>query len=308
MVIPSAKLEILPPVHWAAFKNSLAVAKLLIEAKADVNAKADNGMTPLLIASLYNFLDMARLLIDAKADVNAKSNMGNTPLQIAIKRNFLDLANLLRQASNKRNIVLPAPPPNPPPQKNGTTRVPGLPGDTKAETYHSFWQEYAGMRLERGTVVSYSWPSPEKALIVILEVRKGRQFAGQLNTTEVPARASGDVVMYGKVTAVLNLLIARKSGVVWTQYTQERTPRIILCRLFVSGFNNFEPQRWTHRLPVKKELNPCGLPRWWPEGDFPPGEGETYYHMGLFQPDASRDHFDETDPQDGLPFDTWLGY
>jgi hypothetical protein len=55
----------------------------LIEAGADVNAKDDEGLTPLMIAAHYSTPEMVTLLIDAGADVNAKDDDGQTPLMYA---------------------------------------------------------------------------------------------------------------------------------------------------------------------------------------------------------------------------------
>lgn len=60
---------------WAARNGSMGVAKALIEARADVNARdcAINGWTPLMHAIHKNNNEMARLLMDRGADVNAKA-------------------------------------------------------------------------------------------------------------------------------------------------------------------------------------------------------------------------------------------
>lgn len=60
---------------WAARNGSTGVAKALIEARADVNARdcAQNGWTPLMHAIHKNNNEMARLLINSGADVNAKA-------------------------------------------------------------------------------------------------------------------------------------------------------------------------------------------------------------------------------------------
>ncbi len=57
--------------------SDAVVAKLLIDAGVDVNAKDGCGMTPLFRCSNAA---VAKLLIDAGADVNAKNRVGETPL------------------------------------------------------------------------------------------------------------------------------------------------------------------------------------------------------------------------------------
>lgn len=60
---------------WAARNGSTEVAKALMEARADMNARdcAANGWTPLIHAIHKNNNEMARLLIDGGADLNAKA-------------------------------------------------------------------------------------------------------------------------------------------------------------------------------------------------------------------------------------------
>jgi ankyrin repeat protein len=60
---------------WAARNGSTEVAKALIEARADMNARdcAVNGWTPLIHAIHKNNNEMARLLIESGADVNARA-------------------------------------------------------------------------------------------------------------------------------------------------------------------------------------------------------------------------------------------
>ena len=62
------------------------VAKALIEAGVDVNAKDRWGRTALHCAAVYNHLQIGRMLIDAGADVRAKDEDKETPLDCA-KRN-----------------------------------------------------------------------------------------------------------------------------------------------------------------------------------------------------------------------------
>ena len=68
------------PLHHAADNNSLGVARLLTEEDAEVDAKNNDGWTPLHIAAMEDFLDVARLLIERRADIEAEDEDGRTPL------------------------------------------------------------------------------------------------------------------------------------------------------------------------------------------------------------------------------------
>ena len=80
------------PLHTAALRNSLDVARELINLGADIEAKEDEGGTPLHMAAANNSLDVARLLIDLGADIEARIELGATPLHLAALRNSLDVA------------------------------------------------------------------------------------------------------------------------------------------------------------------------------------------------------------------------
>jgi len=64
-------------------------AKLLIEAGADVNAKSDEGTTPLMASVDGNFtvLVLLEMLLAKGADVMAKNSKGKTALEI-LKANW----------------------------------------------------------------------------------------------------------------------------------------------------------------------------------------------------------------------------
>jgi ankyrin repeat protein len=54
--------------------RNAAMARLLLERGANVNAKDDEGNTALMFAAANNNVEMLRLLIDAGADLNVKEN------------------------------------------------------------------------------------------------------------------------------------------------------------------------------------------------------------------------------------------
>ena len=68
---------------WAVAERHTTVARTLIDAGADVDARSAGGFTPLLFAARSGALEAARLLVAAGADVNAVTPQGQTPLFVA---------------------------------------------------------------------------------------------------------------------------------------------------------------------------------------------------------------------------------
>ena len=94
------------PLHYAAWKGHKEIAELLVESGADVNAKRGrSGRTPLHWA---NNKEIAELLIDAGADVNAEDGDGDTSLDWAIMRNHTEIADLLHKHGGKTGEELKA--------------------------------------------------------------------------------------------------------------------------------------------------------------------------------------------------------
>jgi ankyrin repeat protein len=78
-----------------ALGNSVEVARLLIEAGADVNATAAGGYTPLHIAASNGKREMVVLLLESGADPTAHCDQDKTPADYARERGHAEVAALL---------------------------------------------------------------------------------------------------------------------------------------------------------------------------------------------------------------------
>ena len=83
------------PIHSAVAANNSDIAKILLEAGADVNVKQISGITPLHSAAQHGNIELIILLLEAGADVNAKTEDGRTPAEMASTAGFNELAKIL---------------------------------------------------------------------------------------------------------------------------------------------------------------------------------------------------------------------
>ena len=79
------------PLHGAAVFGKNEIVELLIAEGADINAKNRGGVTPLYDAAFKGRKEIAELLIAEGADVNAKDVDGETPFDWYIHTEFADL-------------------------------------------------------------------------------------------------------------------------------------------------------------------------------------------------------------------------
>jgi ankyrin repeat protein len=77
------------PLHWAVMNGNVEIAQLLLQNGADVNARSNNGSSPLHVAIKESNLhvDIVKLLLENGADVHARKN-GETPLCLAALINY----------------------------------------------------------------------------------------------------------------------------------------------------------------------------------------------------------------------------
>ena len=83
-------------LHMVCLQGVVDDVKTLIDAGADVNARADFGIVPLHRAvgasDQRAALTIVRMLLAAGADPNVTNEFGNTPLTKATERSWLDIA------------------------------------------------------------------------------------------------------------------------------------------------------------------------------------------------------------------------
>jgi len=72
------------PLYAATEERHTEIVKLLLDEKADMNARAGNdGDTLLYNAAVGGQVEIVKLLLENKADVNKQNTDGDTPLKCA---------------------------------------------------------------------------------------------------------------------------------------------------------------------------------------------------------------------------------
>ncbi len=101
------------PLIIAAVHGDVDVAKALMAKGADINAKgAKDGATPLMVAVYTGDLELAKALLDKKADLNSVNQDGDTALSIAVRNGEVEIVELLLSKGADINAKNP---------KDGTT-------------------------------------------------------------------------------------------------------------------------------------------------------------------------------------------
>lgn len=78
------------PLIYAARQNDLDSAKILLDAKANVNLTSADGSSPLLVAIINEHYALAKFLLDQGADPNLTDDKGRGPLYAAIDMRNLE--------------------------------------------------------------------------------------------------------------------------------------------------------------------------------------------------------------------------
>jgi ankyrin repeat protein len=95
-------------LHIMCSKGDIWYVKRHLDKGSDVNAKDENGVTPLHYAAEGGYNEIVELLIDKGANVNAKDFENKTPLDEAINYKHTEVANLLRKHGGKTGEELKA--------------------------------------------------------------------------------------------------------------------------------------------------------------------------------------------------------
>ncbi len=83
------------PLHSAAAGNYTDIARMLVEAGAQVNVKQQAGVTPLHSAAQNGNLALLILLLEKGADVNARMEGGKLPADLASAKGYQEIAEIL---------------------------------------------------------------------------------------------------------------------------------------------------------------------------------------------------------------------
>ena len=137
-IVSARNNKLLTALHWAVTMGHVAVADLLIERGADVEAKATDGHTPLHMAAREGDAEMVQRLLEAHANPNSVNNAGQTPADLALAfaeeepqvAQALLAAGARRQASLLTSRPKPAPTPQPAHASDGPASSDGGPSSS----------------------------------------------------------------------------------------------------------------------------------------------------------------------------------
>ena len=83
------------PLQYAVQRKNPAMARLLLQYKANPNAAGRNGLTPIHTAVVMRNLEMLKLLLAHGGNINAPDRSGRTPLHDVVERGSADWVGIL---------------------------------------------------------------------------------------------------------------------------------------------------------------------------------------------------------------------
>lgn len=92
------------PIQKAANRGHYEICKMLIEKGADINEKTITGKNALHIAIQQGHTKIVKLLVESGADLTEKTPRGLTPLQLSELEGFLDISEYLSKAEKNSGL------------------------------------------------------------------------------------------------------------------------------------------------------------------------------------------------------------
>ena len=86
------------PLHYAAVVGDVDIVKLLLDKSAYIDAESPNKTTPLMMAARGGQSEVAKVLIEAGADVSLKNDQGLSAVDFALRSEHRDTAELIKSA------------------------------------------------------------------------------------------------------------------------------------------------------------------------------------------------------------------
>jgi ankyrin repeat protein len=85
----------LTPLHWAAARGHVKMARLLIAEGASINTQDRSRLTPLHWAAANGQLEVVKVLLKNHADTDTFDPSGNTAYNLAVQNGHTEVAKLL---------------------------------------------------------------------------------------------------------------------------------------------------------------------------------------------------------------------